>query len=98
MSQKKLQQNNVKNRHEAADHAFLRIHYDMTKTMDLIDDMHETLSQALKQRITQGTSRRINKGFSPRRVRQRNTRDEIADRLKILQVLASDDPFLQRAV
>ena len=98
MSRKIPQHNIEKNPRTTADHAFLRIHYEMTKTMDLIDDMHETLSQALKQRITQSASRSINKGSSTRCVRQRNARDEIASRLKTLQVLASDDPFLARAV
>jgi hypothetical protein len=98
MSQKKLQHNFDKNPHLAADQAFLRVHFEMTKTMDLIDDMHETLSQALKQGFTQGASQGKNKGFSSRCVRQRNARGEIADRLKILQVLASDDPSLRSAV
>lgn len=97
MSQEKPQKDRSKNPRQVADHAFLRIHYEMSKTMDLIDDITDALSQALALRNTQRAPQAVNNYHCNPCVRHRNARREIADRLKNLQVLAGDDPPLAHA-
>ena len=91
------QQDRKKSPRKVADHAFLRIHFEIAKTMDLIDDMTETLSQVLAQRNLQRAAANPNKFYCTRCVRRRNARNEMIDRIKTLQVLASDDPPLGHA-
>ncbi len=93
MSQEKPQKDRNNNPRKVADHAFLRIHYEISETMDVIDEITEALSQALAKRNSQRASRATN-NYYPCYVRRRNARNEIADRLKSLQILAGDDPPL----
>jgi len=88
----------VKSPRKVADHAFLRIHFEIRKTIDLIDDVSEALVQALvSQRQLKGTATHSSKYYCQRCVRRRNAGRDLAARLKNLQILAVEDPFPRAA-
>jgi len=74
---------------KVADHAFLRIHFEISKTMDLIDDLTEALTQALAQQRGKNAmpADASSKYYCNRCIRRRNARTEVAQRLKTLQIL-----------
>lgn len=97
MSQVNTTNTRSKTPRKVADHAFLRIHFEICKTMDLIDDITDALSQALNQRaaIAKQVSSPASKYYCSRCVRRHNARHEVVNRLKNLQILASE-PSLPR--